>query len=96
MGRTDEFLLSISGFLRAKDAAQLQQWLVVEPPLADAYVELSRELKTIDIDKAVEKIDNDDAWPGFIAFMTLYLEFFRGVDYGNLMDTHTQLSVLVK
>ncbi|KFZ22911.1 hypothetical protein V502_02607 [Pseudogymnoascus sp. VKM F-4520 (FW-2644)] len=95
MGRTDEFLSSISGFLRAKDAAQLQQWLVVEPPLADAYAELSRELKTIDIDKAVEKIDNDDAWPGFIAFMTLYLDFFRRVDYGNLMDTHTQLSALV-
>jgi nuclear mRNA export protein PCID2/THP1 len=96
MGRTDEFLSSISGFLRAKDAAQLQKWLVVEPPLPEAYVELSREVKTLDIDKAVDSIDNDDAWPGFIAFMKLYLDFFRRVDYGNLLDTHTQLSALVK
>lgn len=96
MSRTDEFLSSISNFLRTKDAAQLQKWLVVEPPLPQAYAELSAELKTIDIDAAIKRIDNDDAWPGFLAFMKLYLEFFRAVEYEDLLETHAQLSALVK
>lgn len=58
--------------------------------------ELSRDLKTVNIKKAVDSIDNDDAWPGFLAFMKLYLDFFRCVNYGNLLETPNQLSVLVK
>lgn len=54
------------------------------------------ELQSVDIDKAVALIDNDDAWPGFLAFMRLYLEFFRDVDYADLLGTHIQLSALVK
>lgn len=96
MGRVDEFLSSVSGFLHTKDALQLQKWLVVEPPLPEAYGQLSAELKTIDIDKAIDRIDNDDAWPGFLAFMKLYLEFFKSVNYGDLLETHMQLSSLVK
>lgn len=94
--RVGEFLQSISSFLHKKDAASLKEYLVVEPPMPDAYRELTLELQNVDIDKAVDLIDNDDAWPGFLAFMRLYLEFFRTVDYADLLETHVQLSALVK
>lgn len=94
--RVGEFLQSISSFLASKDAASLKQYLVVEPPMPDAYRELTIELQGVDIDKAVALIDNDDAWPGFLGFMRLYLEFFRDVDYADLLGTHIQLSALVK
>lgn len=64
--------------------------------MPDAYRELTIELQGVDIDKAVALIDNDDAWPGFLGFMRLYLEFFRDVDYADLLGTHIQLSALVK
>lgn len=94
--RVGEFLQSISSFLHTRDAASLKQYLVVEPPMPDAYRELTIELQNVDIDKAVDLIDNDDAWPGFLAFMRLYLEFFRSVDYEDLLGTHVMLSALVK
>lgn len=94
--RVGEFLQAISGFLHTKDAASLKQYLVVEPPMPDAYRELTIELQNVDIDKAVDLIDNEDSWPGFLAFMKLYLEFFRTVDYADLLETHIQLSALVK
>ncbi len=94
--RLAQFLHSIAGFLQAKDAESLKQYLLVEPPMPDAYGELSIELQDVDIEGAVALIDNDDAWPGFLAFMRLYLEYIRTVNSEDLLETHTQLNVLVK
>ncbi|KAH6673552.1 COP9 signalosome-like protein complex subunit 12 [Halenospora varia] len=103
------FLTSISGFLRTKDAVQLQVYLRVEPPLPDDYTQLSRELKASyqdseKLDKLIERLipendngkaDEGDVWPGFLAFMKEYLEFWRDVNFEDLLETHTQLSALV-
>jgi nuclear mRNA export protein PCID2/THP1 len=35
-------------------------------------------------------------WPGFIDFVKGYLEFWRDVDYQNLVQTHQMLTSLVK
>ncbi|TAQ86443.1 hypothetical protein B7494_g5229 [Chlorociboria aeruginascens] len=108
MAIIEEFLSSILTFLRTKNASQLQDWLRVEPPLPDHYTQLSRELKTSYCDSnyleryiAKQLPENDnaqpdegDVWPGFHAFMKEYLEFWRDVNFDDLLETHSQLSAL--
>lgn len=110
MATITEFLTSISRFLRAKDAAKLQEWLKVEPPLPQIYYTLGEELRAAyknsdalerQIIKLVPESGNDkpdegDTWPGFIAFIKEYLEFWRDVNFEDLLATHSQLSSLVK
>ncbi|KAI9733825.1 MAG: hypothetical protein M1818_007092 [Claussenomyces sp. TS43310] len=109
MAVVEQFLTSISSFLRARDATKLRDWLKVEPPLPDQYYELSRELQASYRDSdALEghiaklvpengngKADEGDVWPGFLAFMKEYLEFWRDVNFDDLLETHQQLSSLV-
>jgi hypothetical protein len=106
----DEFLSSISNFLGTKNSLQLQLFLRVEPPLPDQYLQLSQELKSsyrdgnkleLHIGKLVPEADDGDAevggaWPGFLAFLKEYLEFWRDVNFSDLLETHTQLSNLAK
>jgi len=106
----EEFLSSILTFLRAKDAIKLQLWLRVEPPLPDQYYQLGQELRQSYndsklLEKYIEKLlpenssgkaDEGDTWPGFLAFMKEYLEFWRDVNFDDLLETHTQLSGVVK
>ena len=106
----DEFLNSISNFLRTKDALQLQLFLRVEPPLPDQFLQLSQELKAsyrdgdeleLHIAQLVPeaedgKAEEGDAWPGFLAFLKEYLEFWRDVNFDYLLETHIQLSNLAK
>jgi hypothetical protein len=106
----DGFLTSISGFLRAKDALQLQKYLRVEPPLPAEYGQLSQELKASyrdsdHLERHITKLipenddgkaDEGDVWPGFLVFMKEYLEFARDVNFDDLLKTHSQLSGLVK
>lgn len=110
MAILDEFLTSISGFLRAKDALQLKSWLVVEPPVDDQYYQLAQELKVSfrdgdHLERRITKLipenddgkaDEGDVWPGFLVFMKDYLEFWRDVNFEDLLETHSQLSGLVK
>lgn len=109
MAIIEEFLSSILRFLRAKDAMNLQRWLLVEPPLPDQYYQLGQELKqrfatdSKAIEQLVEKLlpennnaNEGDVWPGFLAFIKEYLEFWRDVNFKDLLETHTQLNVLVK
>ncbi|KAM3065380.1 hypothetical protein ACMFMG_011496 [Clarireedia jacksonii] len=104
----EEFLESILKFLRSKDSVNLQLWLRVEPPLPDQYFKLSQELKTSFRDSSVlerqiAKLLPDDpnasyedgnVWPGFLAFMKDYLEFWRDVNFEDLLETHSQLTSL--
>ena len=110
MAIIEEFLSSILTFLRAKDAAQLQLWLRVEPPLPDQYYQLGQELRqsyndSKALEKYIEKLlpennngkaDEGDTWPGFLAFIKEYLEFWRDVNFDDLLETHTQLSGVIK
>lgn len=103
------FLSSILGFLKAKDAAQLQIFLQVEPPLPAEYLQLSQELKSTwsDSKKLEQHIErllpfNDDdkaeeggSWPGFLTFIQEYLEFWKDADFDDLVHTHVKLSALI-
>lgn len=106
MAILDEFLLSIQSFLKAKDADNLRLWLRVEPPLPH-HSKLGLELKaaykdTSALDRYITKQlpDNYDApeegssWPGFLALMKEYLEFWRDVNFDDLLETHSQLTAL--
>ncbi|RDW79479.1 hypothetical protein BP6252_04117 [Coleophoma cylindrospora] len=109
MAIIEEFLASIHAFLKTKDALKLQDWLRVEPPLPEHYYKLGAELKAKYkdgnvLERYIEKLlpenanaraDEGDVWPGFLAFMKAYLEFWRDVDFEDLLRTHTQLSELV-
>ncbi|KAF7870201.1 uncharacterized protein EAF02_009391 [Botrytis sinoallii] len=108
MAILEEFLESILKFLRAKDGTSLQLWLRVEPPLPDHYFQLGRELKasfqnSTTLERHIAKLLPDDpnasyedgnVWPGFLAFMKDYLEFWRDVNFEDLLETHSQLTVL--
>jgi len=110
MAILDGFLTSISGFLRSKDAAQLQMYLRVEPPLPEQFTQLSQELKASyrngdHLERHITKLipenddgkaDEGDVWPGFLVFMKEYLEFWREVNFDDLLETHSQLSGLVR
>ncbi|RDL35690.1 Uncharacterized protein BP5553_06302 [Venustampulla echinocandica] len=109
MAILDGFLTSISGFLRTRDDLQLRLFLRVEPPLPEQFVQLSQELKASYRDGKVlerhltklipenedEYGEEGDVWPGFLAFMQEYLEFWRDVNFEDLLETHSQLSSLV-
>jgi nuclear mRNA export protein PCID2/THP1 len=110
MAIVEHFLSSILNYIRAKDAVNLQDWLRVEPPLPDIYFQLGKELRVSYSDSnALEryiakllpennnaKPDDGDVWPGFLVFMKEYLEFWRDVNFDDLLATHTQLTGLVK
>lgn len=109
MAILDDFLRSISKFLRTRDDRQLQLYLRVEPPLPDQFLQLGQELRTSyqngdALESHIQKLipENEDysspmgdVWPGFIAFMKVYLEYWRDVNFEDLLGTHSQLSVLV-
>ena len=106
----DDYLLGVSRLLRAKNSSELKLYLRVEPPLPEDFVQLSQELKTSYSDgnileRKIAKLipENDDGgdeegnvWPGFQAFMKEYLEFWRDVNFEDLLETHSQLSALAK
>lgn len=106
----DGYLRGIHKFLREKKSSELKLYLRVEPPLPDEFVQLSQELKTSYSDsnvleRQIAKLipenddsngDEGDVWPGFLAFMKEYLEYWRDVNFEDLLETHSQLSGLAK
>ncbi|RWA12738.1 hypothetical protein EKO27_g2356 [Xylaria grammica] len=100
-----DFLTSIRRFLRARDSIALRDWLRVEPPLPQQYLDLASELKTgyhgrNAIAKLVEKClpeeydlpeDEGTAWAGFIAFMKDYFDYWRDVNFEDLLAAHQLL-----
>jgi nuclear mRNA export protein PCID2/THP1 len=112
MAIVDEYLKSILALLHAKNSIELQFYLRVEPDpsLPDNFLRLSQELKTSYRDSNVleqhvaellpenddGKADEGDVWPGFLAFIKEYLEYWRDVNFDDLLETHSQLSGLTK
>jgi hypothetical protein len=112
MAIVDEYLKSILDLLRARNSAELQFYLRVEPDpqLPDNFLRLSQELKATYrngdvLERHIAKLlpENDDAkpdegdvWPGFLAFIKEYLEYWRDVNFDDLLETHSQLSGLAK
>jgi hypothetical protein len=106
----DDYLSGVSQLLRKRDSTELKLFLRVEPPLPDNFSQLSQELKTSYRDSSVlerkitklipenddDKPEEGDVWPGFLAFMKEYLEYWRDVNFEDLLETHSQLSGLAK
>ncbi|KAG0649100.1 hypothetical protein D0Z07_4581 [Hyphodiscus hymeniophilus] len=104
----DDYLRGVSQLLRTKNSSELKLYLRVEPPLPENFAQLSQELKSSYLDSSIleQKIstlipenedsnsDEGDVWPGFQVFMKEYLEYWRDVDFEDLLETHSQLSGL--
>lgn len=105
-----EFLTSIRGFLKSRNDSGLRDWLRVEPPLPQQYLNLAAELKngyqnSNAIAKLVEKClpeeddlpeDQGTAWPGFVAFVKDYFEYWRDVNFDDLLGAHQLLMGLTR
>ncbi|KAI0450688.1 hypothetical protein F5B21DRAFT_421074 [Xylaria acuta] len=103
-----QFLTSIRGFLKSRNGIGLRDWLRVEPPLPQQYLDLAAELKngyrnSNAIAKLVEKClpeeddlpeDQGTAWPGFTAFVKDYFEYWRDVNFDDLLAAHQLLTGL--
>jgi hypothetical protein len=112
MSVLDEYLKGVSKLLKTKNSEELQRYLRVEPSadLPPIFLQLSQELKASYqdsnvLDRKVTKLlpENDEAkddegtsWPGFLVFMKEYLEYWRDVNFEDLLETHSQLSGLSK
>ncbi|CAJ2512812.1 Uu.00g009310.m01.CDS01 [Anthostomella pinea] len=108
MALSTKFLSSIQGFLKSRNGDALRDWLRVEPPVPQEYHNLSTELKsayrsTSAIEKLVQSClpeeddlpeDQGTSWPGFIVFMKDYLEYWRDVDFDDLLGAHQLLMAL--
>ncbi|KAI2616989.1 hypothetical protein GGS26DRAFT_577392 [Hypomontagnella submonticulosa] len=108
MSVTVKFLGGIHGILKSLKGDALRDWLKVEPPLPQEYYDLAAELKSsYQDDAALEKVvesslpEEDDVpegqgttWPGFHSFMKDYLEYWRDVDFDNLLGAHQLLTAL--
>ncbi|KAI9840191.1 MAG: hypothetical protein M1837_001863 [Sclerophora amabilis] len=108
MSTLRQFLSGIAKSLVSKDAAELQRYILVEPPLPEIYSKLTSELRR-DFprgngnaleDTCTELLPEDDgtggtSWPSFVFFIKEYLEYLRDVNVDNLLETHQLLSGLV-
>lgn len=106
----DKFLGEIIKILLAKNGLQLQQYLILEPPLPPLYNQIVGELKQVypaNSQTALEskcksfipERDEDEAGGSrvpFISFMVKYFSFLRDVNVENLVETHDMLTALLK
>ncbi|KAL7628115.1 hypothetical protein AAE478_002312 [Parahypoxylon ruwenzoriense] len=110
MALTIKFLTNIRGFLKALDGQSLCNWLKVEPPVPQEYLDLAAELRNgyrnaSAIERLVENCLPEEeeipegqgtAWPGFNAFMKDYFEYWREVDFDDFLGAHQLLTALTK
>lgn len=62
----------------------------------DALEQKYNELHPDDQDGDGAEAQDATAWPGFLAFLAEYLKYLRDVNVENLLETHEQLSGVVK
>ncbi len=105
-----QFLSSIRGFVLEQNGDELRNWLLVENDVANIYFEMGAQLKSgfppnsPALEKMIEKClpEEDDVsegrgspWPGFNSFMKEYLEYWRDVDFDDVVRLHSRLSDLL-
>lgn len=81
----DQYLTSIAGFLKTKDARQLQTFLRVEPPLPDEFTHLSLGIKDLFPKEAQEALD------GRNEKLDRYIEGFLPVSENESIDTNDMI-----
>ena len=106
----DSFLRELGQILKDKNAAKLQDYLILEPPLPELYTQIVGELRQVfpnglqaslesKCEGALPKDSEGEvggAWPAFISFLVSYLAFLRDVDIERLVETHDMLKSLLK
>lgn len=106
----DKFLLEIARILREKDGSQLQDFMLLEPPLPPLYNLIISELRQsfpANSQDALnskcksylpehEEGDEGGSWLSFISFTVKYFAFLRDVDVDNLVETHDMLKALLR
>ncbi|KAK4651654.1 hypothetical protein QC762_601600 [Podospora pseudocomata] len=106
-----QFLTKIRGFALEADGASLKDWLQVENDVPDIYYNLAHEIRSNYPDNgsdALEKfVDNclpeednvpegkGSPWPGFNSFIKDYLEYWRDVNFDDVVNVYTRLSELL-
>ena len=107
----DKLLGEIARIVQEKNGIQLQDFLVIEPPLPPLYNQIVSELKqaypTLSSHDALEKKcksfipeyeegDDGGSRSSFILFLVKYFAFLRDVNVENLVETHDMLKALLK
>ena len=106
----DKFLGEIIRILLAKNGEQLQQYLILEPPLPPLYNQIVSELKQVypassqtlleaKCKSFIPEKDEEEVGGSripFISFMVKYFSFLRDVNVDNLVETHDMLKALLK
>ena len=106
----DKFLGEIARILREHNGPQLQDYMVLEPPLPPLYNQIVTELKQTypvfnqapienkvnDFIPDYEEGDDGGSNASFIAFVVKYFIFLRDVDVSQLVETHDMLKSLLK
>ena len=106
----DKFLGEVARILREKNGAQLQDYLILEPPLPPLYNIIVNELrqtfpasnqdaleaKCMALLPEDEEGDEGGSWTAFISFLVQYFAFLRDVNVDHLVETHDMLKALLK
>ena len=110
MSLVTQFLTSIRGFVLDHNGDELRNWLLVENDAADVYYEMGKQLRSSfpanspALEKLIEKSlpEEEDVpegkgspWPGFNSFIKEYLEYWRDVDFDDVVRLHSRLSDLL-
>ena len=107
---TEKFLAEIARILREKNGVQLQDYMLLEPPLPPLYNQLVLELKQTypvfnqaRLEKRVldfipDYVEGEDGGSNasFISFLVKYFSFLRDVNVEQLVETHDMLKSLLK
>ncbi|EON65482.1 hypothetical protein W97_04720 [Coniosporium apollinis CBS 100218] len=106
----DQFLAELQRIICEQNGAQLQDYLVIEPPYRQLYTAMIAEIRqrypkgkedelegkcSAALPEAREGADGSP-WTAFIKFITQYFAFIRDVNVENLLETYNQLSELVQ
>ena len=107
----DQFLADVSRIIREKNDVQLQDYLVIEPPFGNIYLDMINELRQkypkqsgndleVNCKEFVPEAEADDdgspPWTAFTRFLVQYFGFIRDVNVDNLLETYDLLCDLVK
>ena len=106
----DRFLEEIVKIVQERNGAQLQQYLIIEPPFPPLYAQIVSELRQTypEFNQAPleEKCKNfiteyevgeeGGSRLSLISFLVRYLKFIRDLDVNNLVETHDLLKGLLK
>lgn len=106
----DKFLSEISRLIRDRNAAELQNYLALEPPYGQLYEVMISEIRRSypkgneeALEKKCEALipavaggGEVASWTAFTKFMVQYMCFLRDASQQNLLETYNLLSELVQ